>query len=176
MVGTRNIPDTLVTLSLQLWYCAGMLGVRHQSWWGVLWFSKGHLKPLGRQRNPCHDIWFLINKIQANRVAIDSSVITKIFNPCKYWTVKIQPFVKHSVFQCLLCLLPVYCLTVDHSVFFCSIRCFFNLICCQTIQCLITLCILLFWHWICIPGTLIPINNNHLTVNKHNTADSTILV
>jgi hypothetical protein len=48
----------------------------------------------GRQRNPLHDVCFLIINIQAKRVALVSSVITKIFNSCKYWTVTIQPYVE----------------------------------------------------------------------------------
>ncbi len=39
-----------------------------------------------------------------NRFAIVSSVILKVFNPCKYLTITIQPFVKQSMIQCLFCL------------------------------------------------------------------------
>jgi hypothetical protein len=118
------------------WYCTGMLGIGHQSCLGILWSLKRLLSSLGKQRNPCQDVWFLIVNIQANRISNVSSVITKIFNPYKYWTVTSQPFIKHLVIQCLFCLLSVYCSNVVRfsvsfvwfSVFFCSISC-------STIQC-----------------------------------------
>jgi hypothetical protein len=56
------------------------------------------VSPLEKQRNGQHDIWCLITNTWANRVVIGSSVITKIFNPCKYWTVTTQPSVTCSVF------------------------------------------------------------------------------
>ncbi len=37
------------------------------------------MSPLGRQWNPRQNVWFLIVNIQTNRVAIVSSIITKIF-------------------------------------------------------------------------------------------------
>ncbi len=61
------------------WYCTDMLEMRHQCWWGLLWIFKRLLvSPLGRQRSPHQNVWFLIVNIQANRVAIVSSVITHI--------------------------------------------------------------------------------------------------
>jgi hypothetical protein len=58
---------------------------------------------LGRQRNQQQNFWFLTFNIQANRVAIVNSVITKRFNPCKYWTIMIQPFHK-TLKQFCVCL------------------------------------------------------------------------
>jgi hypothetical protein len=43
---------------------------------------------------------------EQNRIAIVNSVITKIFNPCKHWTVTIFPPTfpkKHLTIQCLFC-------------------------------------------------------------------------
>jgi hypothetical protein len=84
-----------------------------------------HVSQLGRQRNPHQNVWFLIINIQAIKVAIVSSIITKIFKPCKYWTVTNQPFVKtFSNSVSFFYFLPVYCSTFVHSLFFCSIQCF----------------------------------------------------
>ncbi len=127
------------------WSTFGLISMRQKSCCGVLWFFKRPLVSLlDKQRNPHCDVWFFIINIQANWVAIVSSVITKISNPCKYWTVTIQPIVKHSLIQSLFCLLPFYCLSVIHSVSFCSIQCFFWLIRCLIIQCLIIQYIFLF--------------------------------
>jgi hypothetical protein len=75
--------------------------------------------------NRQHDIWCLITNIWANRVAIVSSVITKIFTPCKYWTVTTPPSFTSSVNQGLFCSLPVLlfmcCLTFSRLFSFCSI-------------------------------------------------------
>ncbi len=107
------------------WYCTGMLSKRQQSCLGVLWFSKRPIVSLlEKQRNWHHDVWFLIINIQANRVAIESSVITKIFFPCKYWTVTDKPFVWHSVNQYLFCSFQFICSPVVNLFFFCSIRLF----------------------------------------------------
>jgi hypothetical protein len=39
------------------WYNNGMLGMRQQSCWGVLWFFKRpQVNPLEKQRNQHHDI------------------------------------------------------------------------------------------------------------------------
>ncbi len=43
------------------------------------YFKKLLMSPLGRQRNPRQNIWLLIVNIQEYRIAIVSSVITKIF-------------------------------------------------------------------------------------------------
>ncbi len=75
--------DTIIVIMELHWYSTRVLGMKQQSCWGALWFSRGHK----------HDIWCLMTNTQANRVAIVSSVITKILNPCKYWTVMTQPSV-----------------------------------------------------------------------------------
>jgi hypothetical protein len=61
--------------------------MRQQSCWGgSMAFQKATSEPAGKTKKPTS--WHLIphNYIQASRVAIISSIITKIFNPCKYWT------------------------------------------------------------------------------------------
>jgi hypothetical protein len=73
---------------------------------------------------------------EQNRVAIVNAVITKICNPCKYWTVTIQPFREtqnHSVPMLFsVSLLFDFCL----SVFFCSIQCFCWILQCSIMQCI----------------------------------------
>ncbi len=99
--------DTIIAIMELDWYCTGVLGMQQQSCWGALWFFKRpQVSPLERQRNRQQDIWCIITNTRANRVAIVSSLITKIFNPCKYWTVTTQPSVymsSESVFIRILC-------------------------------------------------------------------------
>ncbi len=60
------------------WYCTGVVGMKHQSCWGVLWFFKRpQVSLLEKQRNRQHDIWCLITNTLENRVAIFSSVFTR---------------------------------------------------------------------------------------------------
>jgi hypothetical protein len=65
---------------------------------GSMVFQEAMSELLEKQRNRQHDILCLITYTRANRVAIVSLVITKIFNPSKYWTVTTQPSVICSVF------------------------------------------------------------------------------
>jgi hypothetical protein len=55
IIGTCNLPATLLTLSLQLWNAtgsAGVIGMKQQSCWGVLWFFKRpQVRPLEKQWN-----------------------------------------------------------------------------------------------------------------------------
>ncbi len=51
--------------------------------WAFMNFQKATCEPTGKAKKPCQYIRFLTFNIQANRVAIVSSVITKIFNPIK---------------------------------------------------------------------------------------------
>ncbi len=75
-------------------YCTWVLGMKQQSCRGVLWFFKrSQVSPLEKQRNWQHDIWCLITSTWANRVAIVSYAITKIFKSCKYWMVTTRPSV-----------------------------------------------------------------------------------
>jgi magnesium-transporting ATPase (P-type) len=116
-------------------YCTGVLGMRQQSCWGFLWlFKRRGDNPLKIQRIWQHDIWCIITNTRANRVAIVSSVITKILNPCKYWTVTTQAFVICSVNQCLFYSLPVF--FIVNLLFYFHSFCFsFVSICfCSTIQ------------------------------------------
>ncbi len=79
------------------------------------------MSPLKRQGSPHQYIRFLTFNVQANRVAIVSSVFTKIFNPSKHWTVTIQLLLNDTLLinacidycQFLLfdfCLLQCFCL------------------------------------------------------------------
>jgi hypothetical protein len=160
IVGTCNLLATLVTLSLQLWKVTGkrsdMIDMSHQSWWGLLWiFQKGTCEPAGKAKKPSSWHWFLIINIQSNMVAIVSSIITKIFNPRKYWMVTIQPFIK--TLRNSVSVLFIASLLFD----FCSI-CFLlfdSVLCliqCSISQCSIVQCIFLIWYWNCIPGNSIP--------------------
>ncbi len=97
--------DIIIAIMELDWNCTDMSGMRHQSWWRILWILKRPLVILlGRQGNPYHDVCLLSTNIQANRVAIVNSVLTKIFNPCKYWIITIQPFVNTQWFSaCFVC-------------------------------------------------------------------------
>jgi hypothetical protein len=123
-------------------YCTGVLGMKQQSCWGGLWFFKRPwILLLEKQRNRQYDIWCLITNAWANRVAIVSSVITKIFNPCKHWMVTIQPSVLYVQWiSVYLYLLPVFCRCSSVVPFsFASVLFLFNLLC--SIQCLL-ICLL----------------------------------
>ncbi len=159
------------------WYCTGLLGMKQQSCWGVLWFFKSpQVSPLEKQRNWQHEIWYLRTNTQANRVKIVSSVITKIFNLCKYWMVTTQPSV--YIFSAYLHLLPVFC--------YCSSVVWFSLISVLfystpfvrlfSVRLLVYSVYFLSWYWNCIPAILIPITTTiQQFVNKHHTSDSAIL-
>ncbi len=98
--------------------------MKQQSCGGFYGFFKRPLvSPLEKIRNRQHDIWCLITNTWANRVAIVSSVITKIFNPCKNWTVMIQPSVllcSVNQFIRILCQFFCYCYQC-HSILFCFV-------------------------------------------------------
>ncbi len=73
------------------------------------------------------------------------SVITKIFNPRKYWIVTIQPFFgRHSSIQWLYCLLLVFIVQLFFIQYlclircFCLIQCFVRLFSVQIIQCILS--------------------------------------
>ncbi len=109
--------DSIIAIMELDLHCTDMLDMRHQGWWGLYGFFKRLLmSPPGRQRNPRQNIWFLMINIQANRVAMVSSVITKIFKQCKHWTVTIQPLSGNT--QTIMCLFV-------HCQFYCSTFVFF---------------------------------------------------
>ncbi len=173
---THNLLATLMKLSWQLWNSTGTaLAIRHEATKGAggfYGFLKGHVwacwkNSAARLLMP-HEITH-----GQNRVAVVNSVITKIFNPCKYWTVTIQPFVKtlnpsvsvlfvtSLLFNfCSLCFL-----LFDSVLLFNYSMCDFSVY-------------FLFWYWNCIPGISIPyfINKNHPTINEHHKSDSAIFV
>jgi hypothetical protein len=86
-----------VTLSLQLWNLTGAaLEVTHEATWVLgnsIILQRAMSEPAGKKQNSAaqplmpHELTH-----EQNRVAIVKSVITKIFNPSKYWMVTIQPF------------------------------------------------------------------------------------
>ncbi len=51
-----------------------------------------------KEQSPCQYIEFHTFNIRANRVAIVSSVIAKIFNPSMSWTVTIQLLLNDTLF------------------------------------------------------------------------------
>ncbi len=164
------------------WCCTGVLGVKQQSCYGVLLFSKRpKVSPLEKQRNRQHDIWCLITNTWANRVAIVSSVITKIFNPCKYWMVTTQPSVymfSESVFVLIHCQFSViiHLLFNFNSLLFCF--CSIHSVWLFSVQLFVSQCIFWFWYWNCIPGILIPYLQTTIqqSINIHQTAPSFVLV
>ncbi len=92
----------------------------------ALWIHKRLLvSPRGRQRSRRQYIRFLTFNIQANRVAIVSSVITRIFNPSKYWTVTIQ-LLLYDTLLFSACIVYRQFLLFDFCLLqcFCSIQCF----------------------------------------------------
>jgi hypothetical protein len=111
-------------------------------------FQKAASEPAGKTKKST--AWLLMPcelTHRKSRVAIVDSVIAKIFNPCKYWTVTIQPFHKTlNLSVPVLFIASFYGSALVCSVFFCSIQCF-----CSIIQ-----CIFLFSYWNCIPGISIP--------------------
>jgi hypothetical protein len=136
IAGNRNIPATLVTLLLQLWNSTDTaLVVPHEATWGageLYDSSKDHewacWKKIEFSSTNTHASWTNTWEKQGCNCQV---VITKILNPCKNWTVPIQPFQKtlnHSV--PVLFIASSYCLTFVHSVLF-SIQ-----YCCLIIQCI----------------------------------------
>jgi hypothetical protein len=100
--------------------------MKQQSCWGILWFFKRpQVRPLEKQRNWQHNIWCLRTNTWANRVANVSSVIRKILNPRKHWTVTIQPSVWYvqwiSVYCCQFSV-TFHLLFDFHSLLFCFVQ------------------------------------------------------
>jgi hypothetical protein len=144
-------------------------------------FQKLLVSPLGSQRSPHQNVWFLTFNIKANRVAIVSSEITKIFNTSKYWMVIIQFLERHSFFflisACMVCC-QFYCSTF---VWFSALFVFKCFICFSAfvqfgsfVQYSNYSVCFLSWSWKCIPGILIPLYTSQQAVNKHLTPDSAI--
>jgi hypothetical protein len=154
-----------------------MLGVKHQSWWRVLWFfRRTHVSPLGRPGNPRHDVWFLIINIQAKRVAIVSSVITRYLTLSSIGRSRFNLSGQTLNDSVSVLLLSVYCLTVVHSVFFYSIQCFLlfdSLFDYSVFDYSVYFSVLILELY---SRYFDPHKQNHPAVNKHRTADSTILV
>jgi hypothetical protein len=160
-------PRCWLVLHWNVWYEATKL------LWGSMVF-KEVMSPIKKQRIRRHVIWCLPTNIRANRVAIVSSIITKIFNPCKHWTIMIQPSVFYVKLITYSDSLPVscYCLSVVWLSFISVLflfGCFWSII-----QCLI---IRLFSVVFC-PDTGIVFQVYRSTtirqVNKHHTSDSAI--
>ncbi len=127
------------------------------------------------QRNRQHDILCLMTNTWANRRAIVSSVITKIFNPCKILDGHDSTFCLHI--HCIsTCFIHCQSLLFNCClIFICSALLLFASLC-STIQSLINR---LFSVFFCSDSGIVfqvfnPHNNNHLAVNKHCTSDSAI--
>jgi hypothetical protein len=107
-----------------------------------------------------------------NRVAMVSSIITKIFNPSKRWTVTIQLLLNDTLFLSVLVIVCCQLLLFNpHSVIlFNSVLLFKSISFVQYSNYSVNV---QFWYWKCIPGISI---RKHQTsaVNKHHTPDSTI--
>ncbi len=153
------------------WYCTDMLKMRHQCWCGLLWIFKRLLVSLlGRQRSPHQNVWFLIFNIQANRVAIVSTIITKDIYP---W----QVLDSHNS-TCFETTVP--CIVI--ASFYCSTFALFSVYAIEClfvwfssfVQCSNYSVYFLSWSWKCIPDILISFYNNQQAINKHHTTDSTI--
>jgi hypothetical protein len=83
------------------WFCTCVLKVRHQ----YLMRAFMNYSACWRSQKGSHlHIKCPTFNTQANRVAIFCSVITKIFNRCKYWMVTFQPYTSVLI----LCLLIIY--------------------------------------------------------------------
>ncbi len=155
------------------WYCTDILEVRHPClmWtfmkYSACWRSKKVLVSTS-------DVTPLISG--QNRVVIVSSVIAKIFNPSKCWTVMIQPFEWHSRFnQCS------FLFSASYSLFnFCSVLIQFSIQCSIQLFCsvfvLFSKCSALILE-MC-SRYFDPVNNNHQqSINiVHQTAPSFVLV
>jgi hypothetical protein len=130
-----------------------------------------------KQRNWQHVIWCRTTSAWANRVTIVSSVITKIFYPCKHWTVMIQPhFVMFSESinsYSLPVLLLLSVVWFSSYIRFCSAL--FDWLC-SVIQCLIIRLLGVFYVLILelCSRYFDPHINYILQVNKHHTSDSAI--
>ncbi len=122
---------------------------------------------LGKAKKPSSECLISHVNIHANRAAIVSSVITKIFNPSMYWMVTIEPLFLMTLFWAVLVffIASFYCLTFVQLSAFCSIRFIF--------QCLHYSVNFLSWYRKC-PDVSIPLYNIQQAVNKHHTADSVI--
>ncbi len=107
--------------------------------WVFMNFQKTTCEPARKAEKPSPVRSISQNNIQAHRVVIVSSIITKIFNPSKYWTVTTQPLLEqHSSDQCLYCIASFYC-----SIFVCFVVLFDSVLCSysslfsiQIIQCI----------------------------------------
>ncbi len=75
--------------------------------WALMNFSKATCEPAGKAKKFSSVRLISHNNIQANKVAIVSSVITKIFNPRKHWTVTIPLLLNDTLLisACIICCL-----------------------------------------------------------------------
>jgi hypothetical protein len=88
-------------------------------------FQKATCEPAGKAKNPSSEcsMFHIVINIQADRFAMVSSVITKIFNPSKYWMVTNQLLLNDTLLisACIVQFFFVQCL---FATAFCSIQCF----------------------------------------------------
>ncbi len=88
--------------------------------WAFMNFQKATCEPAGKAKKPSSECLISHNNIQAVRVAIESSVITNLFNISKYLTVTVQLLLNDNL---LISACIVYCqfLIVPFTVSFNSV-------------------------------------------------------
>ncbi len=183
LVGTSEFPTTLVTLSLQLWiyrlvlhwYIKGEVFVQMRTFmnYSARWRSKEVLVSTSD---------FTHLTFRQNRVVIVSSVIAKIFNPSKCWTVTIWLPLNDTLFnQCLLLFIANYLLIDFDSVLY-LIQCSYSMQCYCSIWFFCSVFVLFGKCSVLILEMCLryfnPINIKHQAVNKHHyqTVPSFVLV
>jgi hypothetical protein len=136
-------------------------------------FQKAKSEPAGKTNKPT--VWLLMPHElthRQNRVAIVNSVMAKIFNPCKYWIVTIQPFVKTLNYSVPVLFIAIfYCLTLVRSFYIVRFSTLFDSVFNYAVY--FSVLILELYSRYLNPYL---IYNNHPAVNKHHTVDSTIFV
>jgi hypothetical protein len=131
--------------------------------YSACWRSK---KALASTR--CHTF-----NTQANRVVIICSVITRIFNPMKCWTVTFQPLsIDTRDYLCLLIIACSHLLLFDYYLILCSI----SFSACFNVHFIVNPVKYSVLILECIPGILIPTTTFIKRVNKHHTSDCTVFV
>ncbi len=179
IIGTRNFPTTIVTLSLQLWNLTGTAPeVRHEATYRV---------PGSSMNLPKGHEWACWKEMEFGSTTTDASwtnTQAKQGCDCQFhhhkdiWPLQVVDSHNSTFFKTLnhsvpgLFIASFYCSTFVQSVL-CSIHCF-----CLTVQCSITQCIFCSSNCNCILGILILLLTcrNQPAVNKHHTPDGAFFV
>ncbi len=158
------------------WYFTDMLEMRHHCWCGILWvFKRLLVSPRGRQGSPHQSAWFLMVNIKANRVAIVSFVITKIFTLASIGQSQFNFFWMTLFWSVLVLFITSFSCSI--FVQFHAFVVLFDSVLFVRFGSLVQYSnyseYFLSWPCKCIPGISIPLYTNQQAVNKH-TADITI--